>query len=191
MWIPSFGNNSTHFLKGWSLASRAVWWRHLSCLPAEGTQKPLSNGPAGPWVFLQAALIYWPVVPRDQDQELRHLRPRKLFTHPAPVSPAAVLGVLGLVSLPQPCFPTCSMGNPGQWTGAGVQGLGLPHRSVALLPFPVRNFSPLLRPSPSFWPGPGHVHNIESPGHRELRWDGAELGPALGPMLGQREEGGC
>lgn len=46
--------------------------------------------------------------------------------------------------LPCPCFPAaCSPGNPGQSSGAGIQGLGLSPSPLAFLPFPVRNFSPL------------------------------------------------
>ena len=95
--------------------------------------------------------------PRDQDQELLSFKTSKALCRPHPQFPRIpplLCGSAGSSTdgppswpwppLPCPSFPAaCSPGNPGQSSGAGIQGLGLPPSPLAFLPFPVRNFSPL------------------------------------------------
>lgn len=136
LWIPSFGNNSTHFLKGWSLASRAVWWRHLSCLPAEGSRSLCRMGQVVPGSCpSHPGVLAW--LPRDQAQELGHLRSPKLFANP---TPDAQDFPSHRSLLPHPWFPTCWRARGGGGGQGGCSGPWSPHCSMALPPFPFETF---------------------------------------------------
>lgn len=91
-----------------------------------------------------------------------------MLTSPRPQNfPSHCVGSTGLVSPPHPCFPTCSIGNPGQCKRAGVQGLALPHCSFC-------ETFPLFHQSPSLWLGLGHLQDIESQGTES--WAGTMQG---------------
>lgn len=117
--ILRFGNNLTHFPKGWSQASRALWWRHLSCLPAEGPRSLCQHEPVGRWILLQPVLSWWPVSPGARTKRSLSFktprgicRPHSQILRTAPshyVGPAGSgtdgATILGLVSSSMSLFP--------------------------------------------------------------------------------------